>query len=43
MNGTKHIGSCGNGTNKYNSVGVNSVWDKDSIPEGLIQHIIGHL
>lgn len=40
MDGRVHIGSCGNGTLKYNSVQVSSVWDKDAIPELLIDHIV---
>ena len=40
MEGRKHIGSCGNGTKKYNSVGISSVWEKDSIPEPLIDSIL---
>lgn len=40
MNGKKHIGSCGNGTKKYNSVGVSSVWEKDEIPQKLIASLI---
>ena len=40
MTGSVHKGSCGNGTEKYNKEGINSVWDKDSIPEPLITSII---
>lgn len=40
MNGTKHKGSCGNGTQKYNSVGISSVWEKDAIPDSLIQSLL---
>ena len=40
MSGKKHIGSCGNGTSKYNSIGVSSVWEKDEIPESLIDTIL---
>jgi hypothetical protein len=36
----KHRGSCGNGTNTYNSEGIHSVWDKDAIPPRLIQQIL---
>lgn len=39
----KHKGSCGNGTSKYNSVGVSSVWEKDEIPEALIDSIVAQL
>ena len=35
-----HRGSCGNGTRKYNSLGISSVWDKDAIPDTLIDTII---
>lgn len=40
MDGNKHIGSCGNGTRTYNSVGINSVWEKDSIPERLMDSVL---
>ena len=40
MEGTKHRGSCGNGTQRYNSVGVSSVWEKDAIPDALIQSLL---
>lgn len=40
MNGSKHLGSCGNGTTMYNSCKINSVWQKDSIPEPLIDGLI---
>lgn len=40
MNGSKHKGSVGNGTTKYNSVGISSIWEKDAIPELLIDEII---
>jgi len=40
MVGRKHIGSCGNGTRKYNSVGVSGCWQKDEIPPGLIDDIL---
>ena len=36
----RHIGSCGNGYKKYNSVGVSSVWEKDEIPELLIDSLL---
>lgn len=40
MDGAKHKGSCGNGTQRYNSAGVKSVWEKDEIPEPLIDTIL---
>lgn len=40
MDGSKHRGSCGNGTAKYNSVGITSVWDKDSIPDTLMDTVL---
>lgn len=40
MEGTKHKGSCGNGTSTYNSAGITSVWEKDSIPERLMDEVI---
>jgi hypothetical protein len=40
MNGTKHRGSCGNGTIKYNSVGIHSIWEKDSIPDSLMDTVL---
>lgn len=40
MNGKKHIGSCGNGTAKYNSVGISSVWEKDAIPDVLMISVL---
>lgn len=40
MDGTKHIGSCGNGTREYNSVGVSSVWEKDAIPDALMDSVL---
>ena len=43
MTGTKHKGSCGNGTSTYNSVGISSVWEKDSIPVALIDSILEQL
>jgi hypothetical protein len=42
MDGNKHIGSCGNGTTNYNSIGITSVWEKDAIPEYLIDNLIDH-
>jgi hypothetical protein len=35
-----HKGSCGNGTNKYNSLKINDVWEKDSIPDSLIDLLL---
>ena len=43
MDGSKHKGSCGNGTSKYNSVGINSVWTKDEIPQPLILSLLTQL
>jgi hypothetical protein len=40
MDGAKHKGSCGNGTARYNSAGVSSVWEKDEIPTPLIDTIL---
>jgi len=40
MDGAKHKGSCGNGTSRYNSAGVKSVWEKDEIPAPLIDTIL---
>ena len=43
MDGAKHKGSVGNGTQKYNPLGISSVWDKDAIPERLIETLIRQL
>ena len=43
MDGAKHKGSCGNGTARYNAAGVNSVWEKDEIPEPLIDTILAQI
>lgn len=43
MDGTKHRGSCGNGTREYNSVGISSVWEKDEIPEALVDSIVAQI
>lgn len=40
MVGTKHKGSVGNGTKRYNEAGISSVWEKDEIPEELILTLI---
>lgn len=40
MTGIKHNGSVGNGTTKYNPLKISSVWEKDAIPEKLIDYII---
>ena len=40
MDGAKHKGSCGNGTQRYNSAGISSVWEKDEIPAHLIHTIL---
>jgi len=39
MDGTKHKGSCGNGTKTYNAAGIHSVWQKDAIPEPLVDYL----
>jgi site-specific DNA-cytosine methylase len=36
----RHKGSCGNGTAHYNSVGISSVWEKDSMPGELMEYIL---
>lgn len=43
MNGSKHKGSVGNGTKKYNEEGISSVWEKDQIPELLIDELMGQV
>ncbi len=43
MDGTKHKGSCGNGTKKYNAAGISSVWEKDEIPEELILTLLDQI
>ena len=40
MDGRKHRGSVGNGTQRYNAAGVKSVWEKDAIPEALINSLL---
>jgi hypothetical protein len=40
MEDKKHKGSCGNGTKKYNSVGISSVWEKDAIPDALCDALV---
>jgi len=40
MDGKKHKGSCGNGTKLYNKIGIHSVWEKDSIPDSLMDSIL---
>ena len=40
MENGKHIGSCGNGTRRYNQVNIHSVWEKDEIPEKLIDTLL---
>ena len=40
MTGRKHNGSCGNGTARYNATGVSSVWEKDAIPDLLIDSML---
>lgn len=36
----RHKGSCGNGTARYNSAGIKSVWEKDAIPDYLIATLL---
>ena len=43
MEGNKHVGSCGNGTKKYNSVGISGCWAKDEIPPDLIDDLLTQL
>lgn len=43
MAGQKHIGSVGNGSDTYNSVGVGGVWEKDEIPELLLFSILDQI
>ena len=43
MDDAKHKGSCGNGTARYNSAGVSSVWEKDEIPAPLIDTILSQI
>jgi hypothetical protein len=40
MDGRKHKGSCGNGTRRYNQANISSVWEKDAIPERLVDYIV---
>jgi hypothetical protein len=40
MTDNKHNGSCGNGTKRYNSTGVSSVWEKDAMPDSLMDYIV---
>lgn len=40
MEGKKHLGSCGNGSKRYNKAGIHSVWEKDAIPDRLMDHIV---
>ena len=40
MNENRHKGSCGNTSARYNIYGSFSVWEKDAIPEGLIDAIV---
>jgi hypothetical protein len=39
MTGKKHNGSCGNGTKTYNAAGISSVWEKDAMPDALMDYI----
>jgi hypothetical protein len=40
MDGKKHKGSCGNGTERYNAAGISGCWEKDEIPPALIDDIL---
>ena len=40
MKGNKHIHSVGNGNAEYNGGRNLSVWEKDAIPEGLMDYIV---
>lgn len=43
MTGRKHNGSVGNGTKKYNDIGVSSIWEKNAMPEALMDYLVGHI
>ena len=43
MEKLKHKGSVGNGTKKYNAERISSVWEKDEIPELLIDSILSFI
>lgn len=40
MNEKRHIGSCGNTYPRYNIFGTLSVWEKNAIPEELVDSIV---
>lgn len=40
MTETRHNGSCGNDSKRYNAAGVGSVWEKDAMPDSLMDYII---
>jgi hypothetical protein len=42
MDGNKHKNSCGNGTKTYCSKML-TVWEKDAIPEGLVEYIYSNM
>jgi len=43
MEKSRHKGSVGNGTKKYNAERISSVWEKDEIPELLIDSILSFI
>jgi hypothetical protein len=43
MDSTKHRGSVGNGTSRYNQANIKSVWEKDEIPAPLIDAILSQV
>jgi site-specific DNA-cytosine methylase len=43
MTDKKHNGSVGNGTKKYNEVGISSIWEKNSMPEELMDYLVGRI
>jgi len=40
MTEKRHKGSCGNTTARYNQFGSMTVWEKDAIPEGLVDDFV---
>jgi hypothetical protein len=40
MDGPRHKGSCGNNTSTYNAAKVMSVWEKDAIPDALVDSLV---
>jgi hypothetical protein len=40
MTGKKHNGSVGNGTKRYNEAGICSIWDKNAMPETLMDYLV---